>query len=124
MSFGILSHIITIATTCKLFSFPKIRRKKNNELEEEKTNNHLICRFVLDGGGNKIGESVALDEDIIIIKNGMKYLGVPLKHIEEEGKTLLVKGLIDRDLAEEMGESWRRESFKEIKHKDDEKDGI
>ena len=41
----------------------------------------------------------------------MKYLGVPLKHIEEEKKTLLVKGLVEQDKAEIMGEKWRRESF-------------
>ena len=75
-----------------------------------------MCRFVLDGIGRKIGESVAVDEDIVIIKSGTKYLGVPLKHIEEEGKTLLVKGLVDQDKAEIMGEKWRHESFKEIKH--------
>ena len=86
--------------------------KKNKQNDFEKDNeNRLLCRFVLDGAGRKIGESIAIDDDILIIKAGMKYLGVPLKHIDEEKKTLLVKGLVEQDKAEMMGEKWRRESF-------------
>lgn len=96
-----------------LFFFSKDRRKKKEKNEEEENyKNSMICRFVLDGIGRKIGESVAIDEDIIIIKSGNKYLGVPLKHIEEDGKTLLVKGLIDQFNAEKMGEKWRQENLK------------
>jgi hypothetical protein len=79
---------------------------------------------VLDGMKRKIGESVAVDEDILIIKSGSKYLGVPLKHIEESGKTLLVKGLVDRGKAEEIGEKWRKESLNEIDHTVEVKDGF
>jgi len=98
------------------------RGRKSEELEEEEYKNSLICRFVLDGIGRKVGESVAVDKDILIIKSKNTYLGVPLKHIEEDGKTLLVKGLIDRYNAEMMGETWRRESFKELKHDKTEED--
>ena len=69
---------------------------------------------VLDGFGEQIGESVAIEDDIIIIKAGSKYLGVPLKHVEEEEKTLLVKGLMDQSKAEEIGENWRRKSFDDV----------
>jgi len=108
-----------------VFFFSKSRKKIREEIEEEeKYKASLICRFVLDGIGRKVGESVAIDEDIVIIKSGTKYLGVPLKHIEEEGKTLLVKGLVDQDKAEIMGEKWRRESFQKIDHEQGEKDGF
>ncbi len=95
-------------------------RKKSKKIEDEpdQDHNNLLCRFVTDGAGRKIGESVSLDEDILIIKSGDKFLGVPLKHIEEEGKTILVKGLVDFDNAYEMGEKWRKESFREINQKD------
>jgi hypothetical protein len=95
------------------FSIKK-RKNKDEVVDEELDNNNLLCRFVLDGFGGKIGESVAIDNDIIIIKAGCKYLGVPLKHIEEEEKTLLVKGLLDQSKAEEMGENWRRKSFDDV----------
>jgi len=105
-----------------IFSRNRVKRKEESEKEEE-LKNGLLCRFVLDGIGRKVGESVGIDEDLIIIKSKNKYLGVPLKHIEEDGKTLLVKGLVDEENAESMGEKWRRENFKEMKY-DSEKDGF
>ena len=108
-----------------LFFFSKSKRRKNEEIEEkEKLKEKMLCRFVLDGIGRKIGESIAVDKDVLIIKSNGKYLGVPLKHVEEEEKTLLVKGLVDRDKAEEMGEKWRKESFQEIKHPEGDEDGF
>ena len=78
------------------------RRKKDNILE------YLLCRFVVDGAGRNIGESITIKEDILIVKKGEKFLGIPIKHIENQGKTLLVKGFIDIDKAEELGEKWRK----------------
>lgn len=99
-----------------------ILKKKENDSEElnekEDYDDSFLCRFVLDGFGNKIGESIALDGDVLIIKSGRKYLGVPLKHIEEKGDFILVKGLIERDKAELLGEKWRQESFREIGDKE------
>ena len=119
---SLLRYQFNIATNNMLFFFSKDRRKKVEKIEEEENyNNSMICRFVLDGIGRKIGESVAIDKDIIIIKSGSKYLGVPLKHIEEDGKTLLVKGLVDRHNAEKMGEKWRQENFKEVNYDGSEK---
>lgn len=102
-----------------LFFLSRKNRKENDEEGEETKRNDLLCRFVLDGTGRKIGESVSMDDDIIIIKSGNKYLGVPLKHIEDKGKTLLVKGLVDFGKAEEMGEQWRRDSFREVDQTDE-----
>ena len=116
---------ILLGTIGSVFFFSRNKHKKDIELEKMETyKNDLLCRFVLDGVGRKIGESVAIDNDILIIKSGIKYLGVPLIHIENAGKTLLVKGLIEQDKAELMGEKWRRESFKEINSKEEEKDGV
>jgi Family of unknown function (DUF5749) len=107
-----------------LFLFSRKKNKKDLELEKiESYKNDLLCRFVLDGAGRKIGESVAVDNDILIVKSGTKYLGVPLVHIEDAGKTLLVKGLVEQDKAEQMGEKWRRESFKDINYEEEKKDG-
>ena len=112
---GILSFIIILESVGGLFFFSKNKRKRTEEDEEKDSyKTSLLCRFVIDGVGRKIGESVAIDNDIVIIKSGKRYLGVPLKHIEEEEKTLLVKGLVDKDKAEGMGEKWRRDSFQEI----------
>lgn len=118
MFVGILIFIITVEIA--LFLFIKNRKLKNeDESKKEYKKNGLLCRFVVDIKGNKIGESVAVKDDVIIVKVGSRYLGVPLKHVEEEEKTLLVKGLVDLDKAEEMGEKWRQESFHEINQSKD-----
>jgi hypothetical protein len=98
--------------------------KKNNEINDEvdMNNKHLLCRFVTDNTGKKIGESISLDEDIMVIKTGKKFIGVPLKHIEDQESTLLVKGLIDYDKAYELGEKWRQKSFSKIEQKNDTKE--
>src|SRR4030042_2728659 len=89
-----------LGTIFSVFFFSRNKSKKDIELEKiESYKNDLLCRFVLDGAGRKIGESVAIDNDILIVKSGMKYLGVPLVHIEDAGKTLLVKGLVEQDKA-------------------------
>jgi len=125
MNTRFLSPITLQETIGGIFIFSKRHRKRIEEIEEEESiKEKLLCRFVLDGIGRKVGESVAIDEDIIIIKSKNKYLGVPLKHIEEQGKTLLVKGLVDHDKAEIMGEKWRKESFQKIDHEQGEKDGF
>lgn len=106
-----------------IFFFSKNKKKQKEELKElEEFNNDLICKFVFDGSDRKIGESVAVQGDILIIKSGKKYLGVPLKHIEIKEKTLLVKGLVEKDKAEKMGEKWQQESFKEIDYREQEND--
>lgn len=97
-----------------LFFFLRRKDTKDDDVEEESEENSLLCRFVLDGVGEKVGESIAIDGDIIIIKARDRYLGVPLKHVEEDGEMLMVKGLVDQDKAEEMGEHWRKASFNKI----------
>jgi hypothetical protein len=99
----------------RVFFFSGIKRKKEEKyLEIQNQENNLLCRFVFDGLGIKLGESIAIDEDIIIIKNGKKYLGIPLKHVEENDNKLIVKGLVDKKKALEMGEKWCQDSLKTI----------
>ena len=106
---------VMISGALNIILFFSRGKNKSDELDkEENYKDSLLCRFVLDGLGKKIGESVAVENDVLIIKSGKKYLGVPIKHIEEDDKVILVKGLVDRENAESMGEKWRQESFKEI----------
>lgn len=108
-----LAYILAVLSFFPRF---KIKKNKQKENEEKVEKNKLLCRFVMDGAGKKIGESIAFNDDMIIIKSNGEYLGIPLKHIEESGKTLLVKGLIDQDKAIDMGENWREKSYKQISH--------
>ena len=109
---SILSYLILIISKNIFLIFSRNSKKREQQEIEEEYKNSLICRFVVDGIGRTIGESVAINDNLLIIKSKGKYLGVPLKHIQEEGKKLLVKGLIDNSNAESMGEKWREQNFK------------
>ena len=75
MSTSVLSTMIILEYIGDIFFFSREKRKKNDEIEEEESyKDKLLCRFVLDGIGRKIGESIAVDDDILIIKSGRKYL--------------------------------------------------
>ncbi len=96
--------------------------KKKESIEPKKTTDtadtSMTCKFVLDSQGKKIGESVSVNEDILIIKSGSLFLGVPLKHVESGDKTLVVKGIFDFTKAYELGEKWRKESYREMNQHD------
>ena len=105
--------IQNIVANFGIFFFTK-KKNKEKEDENDQMENTLLCRFVTDHSGKKIGESVSIDEDIMIIKSGSRFLGVPLKHIEEQEKNIVVKAIIDFDKAYEMGEKWRKASLSEL----------
>ena len=100
-----------------LYFFKKTDIKLDEKSEEEFDN--LLCKFVNDGSGRNIGESVSIDKDILIIKSKVGFLGIPIKHIEDDGKVLLVKGLVDLDKAFEMGKKWSDSSFKDKNEKEE-----
>jgi Family of unknown function (DUF5749) len=101
-----------------LFFFSKKKEITETKKNIETAESSMICKFVLDGTGKKIGESVSIDHDVLIIKSRSQFLGVPLKHVESGEKTLLVKGLFDYTKAYEMGEKWRKESYREMNQHD------
>ena len=91
--------------------------KKKEPAEKKKpvhVDQSMLCKFVVDGTGKRIGESVSMTEDVLIIKSGARFLGVPLKHVQNGEKTLVVKGLIDFSKAYALGEEWRKESYHEM----------
>ncbi|MFO7677149.1 MAG: DUF5749 family beta-barrel protein [Thermoplasmatota archaeon] len=92
------------------FFFTK-KNKKITDEETEEQHDDILCKFVKDGSGRIIGESLSIDNDVLIIKSKDRFLGVPLKHIHSLENTLLVKGLIDLDKAYELGETWLKNSF-------------
>ena len=101
-----------------MFFFNKKKETIETKKNIENPDPSMICKFVLDGTGKKIGESVSIDHDVLIIKTGSLFLGVPLKHVEPGEKTLVVKGLFNFTKAYELGEKWRKESYREMNQHD------
>jgi hypothetical protein len=96
-----------------LFLFYK-SSKKNVRQNTYDDISDMLARFVIDNYGKKIGESVAVYHDLLIIKQKKTYLGIPMKHVTFEGKKLLVKGLIDSSKAKKLGNDWKKSTYNEI----------
>jgi len=108
---GLVITLLVILTICiiiLLFRLTKKRprERKNHDLDD------FLCRFVKDGKDKKIGESIAIDGDILIVKSGKKYMGIPLSHIMKNGKYLRIKGLTNFNKAEELGKEWLKKHSK------------
>jgi len=97
---------LTVCIIILLFRLTKkrLRERKNHDLDD------FLCRFVKDGKGKKIGESIAIDGDILIVKSGKKYMGIPLSHIMKN--YLRIKGLTNFNKAEELGKEWLKKHSK------------
>ncbi|MFH1101752.1 MAG: DUF5749 family beta-barrel protein [Methanobacteriota archaeon] len=115
--------LFPVLTMGSVFIFSRRNQHENEEETTSCENTSLLCRFVLDGTGKKVGETIAVSDDIVIIKSGNKYFGVPVKHLEDDGKTMLVKGLVDYSKAEELGEQWRQKSFRDLNQHSEKDEG-
>lgn len=113
------SYLLISSHVSGLYFFTKKKENAEQKKISSEIDSTMLCKFVIDGAGKKIGESVSMNHDVLIIKSGSQFLGVPLKHIESAEKTLVVKGLIDFTKAYELGEKWRKESYHEMTHHDD-----
>ncbi len=68
----------------------------------------LLSRFVVDKDGNRVGESISVHKDLLIIKKGGDYYAVPLKHVEVKDDEIHVKGIVKWDMAKKMAEEWKK----------------
>ncbi len=66
-----------------------------------------IARFVVDSSGKRIGESISVFEDMLIIKKGEKFYAIPFKHVEMRGDEIHVKGIVQWDKAEKLAKRWK-----------------
>lgn len=68
----------------------------------------LVSKFVVDKKGNRIGETISIEGDLVIIKKEKKYLAIPLKHIELSKDQVRIRGIVEWDNAIKMGEQWKK----------------
>jgi hypothetical protein len=87
-------------------------QSKQRKTTDDTQKYDLICKFVFDGLGHPIGESICIEQDLMIVKTDDSFLGIPLKHVESDGKKVVVKGLVDRKNAKRLGERWRKQEMK------------
>jgi hypothetical protein len=80
----------------------------------------LLLKFVVDSGGQRRGETVAVDGDRLILKTPDGFASLASAQLKPEGATLRIEGDVDWDDARKAGEAWRTRSYKEITYSPDE----
>jgi hypothetical protein len=68
----------------------------------------LVAREVLDDEGKRVGETVRVQGDDVVLKGPEGFYVVPRTELKEEGERLRAHG-VDWVLARNRGEIWRRE---------------
>lgn len=66
-----------------------------------------IARFVIDSAGNRIGESISVYKDLLIIKKDNEFYAIPFGHIEKKDENIVVKGVIQWENAKKLAEEWK-----------------
>lgn len=113
--FGLVRTLVHFG---EIFPFKDKKKPSEQKMSTENGEQSMLCKFVMDGAGKKLGESISVNNDVLIIKSGNRFLGVPLKHVKSLEKNLIVKGLIDFTKAYELGEKWRKDSYREMNQYD------
>jgi len=78
---------------------------------EEDPHEFLLSRYVVNRQGKKVGESIGVEKNHIILKHGKKFYSVPFEKVQEKGRDLLLNGKVDWTIAGAKGERWRKKSF-------------
>lgn len=75
-----------------------------------------LSRFVINKDGERIGETVGIEGERIIMKKDDDFFSIPINAIEEKyGDLLLSKG-IDWEESKTLGEAWREKSYNKMEY--------
>lgn len=85
-----------------------------------KPGEELLLKFVADGDGTRRGETVAVEEGKLILKNGPDFFAAPLESFEDAGDEVKVVGPVDWEAAKAEGEAWRDRSHKPVDYDESE----
>ncbi len=83
---------------------------------EEIDNAELISRFVLNGQGETVGETVTVTEEQVILKRDGTFFAIEPDTVIEKNGTLLADANIDWEEAEQAGEQWREANMDRMEY--------
>lgn len=83
-------------------------------ISRESPGETLLLRFVEDEKGTRIGETVAVEGETMIVKAAGGFRAIPISQLAEAGAGLKLTGTYDEDASRQAGEAWREKSHKVI----------
>lgn len=89
-------------------------------IDDEHVNpNTYLARFVEETDGEEVGETVGVDDDAIVVKDGDTFYALPLDQVIEEEERLVATDEIDWEAAEEAGEDWESGQEDRVEYDDE-----
>lgn len=90
------------------------RAHAQTEMAAEAPHERLLLRFVDDPSGRRVGETMAVDGDDLVVKDASGFLVVAAADVEENGPGLRLKTPLDETEARRKGDAWKERSHKVI----------
>ncbi|HDN50533.1 MAG TPA: hypothetical protein ENG06_02015 [Thermoplasmatales archaeon] len=66
-----------------------------------------VAKFVVSPDGKRIGESISVFEDLLIIKKKETFYAIPFKHVELKNNEIHLKGIVQWDRAKSLARKWK-----------------
>lgn len=86
----------------------------------EPAHESLLLRFVQDESGQRVGETVAIDGDRVVVKTPAGFVEVPAAKLQAKGDAVRLESGVDWDEARRLGDAWRERSHKVISYSETE----
>lgn len=80
----------------------------------------VLSRFVEDADGTRLGESISMDGELVIIKgrDPVVYHALPRASLQLDGESFKVVGEVDWPAAQAKGEAWRERQHRVVEYTD------
>lgn len=82
--------------------------------EDETPKVEYLCK-IIKCQGKKIGESIAVDEGQLLIKNKNEVLAIPLERVVEVSEEEIIIDKFDKTKAKKAGELWKKNEADKLK---------
>jgi hypothetical protein len=84
------------------------RSKGNPEFDPEEFRDEYLSRFVKDGGGSILGETIGFEGKDLILKKDDDFFRIPIRSVELEADFLRLIKDVNWKKAAKDGEKWRK----------------
>lgn len=98
------------------------RPSREAVLEEGEELTDILSRFVEDEHGNRLGETVGMDGDLVIVKapDKAEYKAIPRSQLRKSGEAFRVTGPVAWEEAEQKGAEWKERQHRVVEYGDEE----
>lgn len=120
-----LVFVVEVLVVVNLRGKPSTQYERPSQeavLEEGEELTDVLSRFVDDEHGNRIGETVGMDGDLVIVKEAEKadYKAIPRSLMVREGEVFRVQPGVPWEEADQKGREWKERQHRLVQYSTEE----